>query len=135
MNRGRIVLFAFIILVAMIIIGAGLLARQGAFETPTPVPSATVAVLVPPTQPPIVAEPIFAEGADLNDGLPTYICAADAFGSYFTLQQMIMAGIDVENGFHLGLIPFGLDGMGDYDISEEGRTSALSSGQWDCLLP
>ncbi len=134
MNRGRIVLFAFIILVAMIIIGAGLLARQGAFETPTPVPSATVAVLVPPTQPPIVAEPIFAEGADLNDGLPTYICAADAFGSYFTLQQMIMAGIDVENGFHLGLIPFGLDGMADYDISEEGRTSALSSGQWDCLL-
>lgn len=134
MNRGRIVLFFFIISAALVIIIAALLAQSGAFESPTPIPSATVAVIVPPTEPPVVAEPIFAEGANLNDGLPRYLCAADAFGSYFTLQQMMVAGIDVQNGFHLGLVPFGLDGMPDYEVSEEGRISALRSGQWDCLL-
>ena len=83
---------------------------------------------------PIQAQPLFGPGVNVNDGLPTYICAADAFGSYFTLQQMVMAGIDVQNGFHLGIVPFSLDEMDDYDISEEARVAALRSGQWDCLL-
>lgn len=135
MNRGRIVLFGFIIVVAVIIIGASLVAQTGILEGPTPVPSATVAVLAPaPTTPPIVAEPLLAEDVNLNDGLPVYTCGADAFGSYFTLQQMVMAGIDVENGFHLAIIPFDLDGLADYDITEEARVAALSSGQWDCML-
>jgi ABC-type nitrate/sulfonate/bicarbonate transport system substrate-binding protein len=135
MNRGRFVLFAFIILAAIIIIAASLISSSGVLEGPTPVPSATVAVIAPPpTTVPVVAEPVYAEGIDPNDGLPTFVCAADAFGSYFTLQQMVMAGIDVANGFHLGLVPFALDEMADYDIAEEGRVSALKSGQWDCLL-
>lgn len=75
---------------------------------------------------------IFAEGADLNDGLPTYICGADAFGSYFTLQQMQVSGLDVENGFHLGIIPFDLNDA--YAVTEEQRTALLDSGQWNCLL-
>ncbi|MGB1251716.1 MAG: ABC transporter substrate-binding protein [Candidatus Promineifilaceae bacterium] len=75
---------------------------------------------------------IFAEGADLNDGLPTYICGADAFGSYFTLQQMQISGKDVENGFHLGIIPFDLNDQ--YAVTEEQRTALLDSGQWSCLL-
>lgn len=78
--------------------------------------------------------PIFAPNADLNDGLPTYVCAADAFGSYFTLQQMQMGGYDVQNGFHLGIVPFLLDGDPRYDISEEQRAALLASGEWDCLL-
>lgn len=77
-------------------------------------------------------DPIFAPDADLSDGLPTYICGADAFGSYFTLQQMQMSGLDVANGFHLGIIPFDLND--DYSVTEEQRTALLDSGQWNCLL-
>lgn len=75
---------------------------------------------------------IYAAGADLSDGLPTYICGADAFGSYFTLQQMQISGKDVEHGFHLGIIPFDLND--DYAVTEEQRTALLDSGQWNCLL-
>ncbi len=77
-------------------------------------------------------DPIWGPNYDENDGLPTYVCGADAFGSYFTLQQMQMSGRDFENGFHLGIIPFDLND--DYSISEEQRTALLDSGQWNCLL-
>ena len=40
-------------------------------------------------------EPIFGPDYDSEGGLPTYICGADAFASYYTLQQMQMAGLDV----------------------------------------
>jgi len=79
-------------------------------------------------------DPIFAPDYDPGDGLPIYVCGADAFGSYFTLQQMQMSGKDVAHGFHLGLVPFFLDDDPAYDVSEEQRTALLNSGQWDCLL-
>ncbi|MFW6182668.1 MAG: hypothetical protein ACOC8X_02640 [Chloroflexota bacterium] len=79
-------------------------------------------------------EPIFGPEYDADDDLPTYICGADAFGSYFTLQQMQMSGKDVEHGFHLGIVPFFLDDDPAYDVSEEQRNALLQSGQWDCLL-
>src|SRR5690606_8220661 len=66
--------------------------------------------------------------------MPTYICGADAFGSYFTLQQMQMSGTDIKHGFHLGIVPFFLDDDRAYDVSEEQRNALLQSGQWDCLL-
>ncbi len=73
-------------------------------------------------------------GANRDTTLPDYICGADAFGSYFTLQQMQMAGKDVEHGFNLGIVPFFLDDDPAYDVSESQRTALLNSGQWDCLL-
>ncbi len=79
-------------------------------------------------------EPIWGPDYDSEDGLPTYICGADAFGSYFTLQQMQMSGKDIEHGFHLGIIPFFLNDDPNYDVSEEQRTALLNSGQWNCLL-
>jgi outer membrane protein OmpA-like peptidoglycan-associated protein len=79
-------------------------------------------------------DPIFGPNYDAEDGRPTYICGADAFGSYFTLQQMQMAGKDLEHGFHLGIVPFFLEDSPAYDISEEQRTALLRAGQWDCLL-
>jgi hypothetical protein len=79
-------------------------------------------------------EPVFGPDYDPEDGLPTYICGADAFGSYFTLQQMQMSGKDIENGFHLGIVPFFLDEDPAYEVSEEQRTALLNSGQWNCLL-
>ena len=77
-------------------------------------------------------DPIWGANYDAADGLPTYICGADAFGSYFTLQQMQMSGQDIANGFHLGIVPFFLNDA--YEITEEQRTALLNSGQWDCLL-
>lgn len=77
-------------------------------------------------------DPIWGPNYDADDGMPTYICGADAFGSYFTLQQMQMNGKDIEHGFHLGIIPFFL--TDEYDITEEQRTALLDSGQWNCLL-
>ncbi len=79
-------------------------------------------------------DPIFGPNFDAEDGLPTYICGADAFGSYFTLQQMQMSGKDIAHGFHLGIVPFFLDEDPAYDVSEEQRTALLNAGQWDCLL-
>jgi ABC-type amino acid transport substrate-binding protein len=77
-------------------------------------------------------EPIWGPKYDPNDGLPAYVCGADAFGSYFTLQQMQMAGLDIENGFHLGIVPFDL--TDEYTVTEDQRTALLDAGQWDCLL-
>ncbi len=79
-------------------------------------------------------EPVFGPNYDPEDDLPEYICGADAFVSYYTLQQMQMSGQDIENGFHLGIVPFFLDDDPAYDVSEEQRTALLNSGQWDCLL-
>ena len=79
-------------------------------------------------------EPIWGPDYDATDGRPAYVCGADAFGSYFVLQQMQMSGKDIEHGFHLGIVPFFLNDDPVYDISEEQRTALLRSGQWDCLL-
>jgi hypothetical protein len=77
-------------------------------------------------------DPIWGPNYNTDDNLPTFICGADAFGSYFTLQQMQMSGKDIEHGFHLGIIPFFL--TDEYDITEGQRTALLDSGQWNCLL-
>ena len=79
-------------------------------------------------------DPIWGPNYDAADGLPTYVCGADAFGSYFTLQQMQMSGKDIEHGFHLGIVPFFLNDDPQYDVSEEVRTALLDAGEWDCLL-
>lgn len=79
-------------------------------------------------------DPVFGPNYQADDGLPTYTCGADAFGSYFTLQQMQMSGKDIAHGFHLAIVPFFLDEDPAYDVSEEQRNALLASGQWDCLL-
>jgi ABC-type amino acid transport substrate-binding protein len=79
-------------------------------------------------------DPIWGPNYNADDELPAYICGADAFGSYFTLQQMQMSGKDIEHGFHLGIVPFFLNDDPQYDVSEEQRTALLDAGQWNCLL-
>jgi ABC-type amino acid transport substrate-binding protein len=77
--------------------------------------------------------PIFA--GDLKDGLPQYVCAADAFASYYVLEQIQASGLDVKYKFHLGIVPFLLDGSGGkYDVDEEQRGKLIANGDWDCLL-
>jgi ABC-type taurine transport system substrate-binding protein len=138
MSRSRVVFF-LIIGAAILVVGVVLLAQtlqkseQEAAAT-TAFQATNTAVAVPGNNDVSVA-PIFAGNKLPTDSLPRYVCAADAFGSYYALQQMQAAGYDVKNGFHLGIIPFGLDGAGgSYDLSEEARNSLLQSGKIDCLF-
>jgi hypothetical protein len=141
MDRTRIIFIAIVGLTVVIIFGiiafnfiTGLIEENQA--TPVDQDVGTTSGDTSPT-PVVVLEspdPVFAANYDASDGLPTYICGADAFGSYFTLQQMQMSGKDVEHGFHLGIVPFFLDDDPNYDVSEEQRTALLDSGQWNCLL-
>jgi ABC-type nitrate/sulfonate/bicarbonate transport system substrate-binding protein len=145
LDRTRIIFLAIIGATAVIICGAlayNFYNNQINQANPTPVPvvdsssanqesSSSATASRPRLDSP---EPIFGPNFDAEDGLPTYICGADAFGSYFTLQQMQMSGKDVEHGFHLGIVPFFLDDNPDYDVSEEQRTALLNAGEWDCLL-
>jgi ABC-type amino acid transport substrate-binding protein len=78
--------------------------------------------------------PVWGPNYSATDGRPTWICGADAFGSYYVLQQMQMSGTDIKNGFHLGIVPFLFNDDPAYDISEEQRTALLDDGQWNCLL-
>ena len=140
-SRTRIIFFVIVGLALLVVcVGVSFTLVNRLIKEGTPTPVAVVETRPPAqVQPtPVVQlespEPVLAPGYDPNDGLPTYVCGADAFGSYFTLQQMQMSGKDVEYGFHLGIVPFLLDDNPDYDISEEQRTALLNSGQWDCLL-
>ena len=139
MNRTRIIFVVIVGLALLIVCGAVVYNYVSDLLQETPTPAVAVGTPGGQDQPtPVVQlespDPVFAPDYDPNDGLPTYVCGADAFGSYFTLQQMQMSGKDVEHGFHLGIVPFFLDDNPDYDVSEEQRTALLNSGQWDCLL-
>jgi ABC-type amino acid transport substrate-binding protein len=141
LDRTRVIFIAIIGVTFLVICGAILYTTIGNFTGGGEEDSTTADVNVPGTGdnddggPTIILdspEPIWGPNYDADDDLPTYICAADAFGSYFTLQQMQMAGKDIEHGFHLGIIPFDLTDV--YGISEEQRTALLNAGQWNCLL-
>jgi hypothetical protein len=143
-DRTRIV-FIVIIGVAMVaicgVVVVNLIRQIGdeeATETPADALTSPLDSGTPSGDTPIVdldsPEPIWGPNYDPNDGLPTYVCGADAFGSYFTLQQMQVSGKDIEHGFHLGIVPFALDEDPDYEVSEEQRTALLDAGLWNCLL-
>jgi ABC-type nitrate/sulfonate/bicarbonate transport system substrate-binding protein len=138
MDRTRII-FAAIIAVTVAIICSVFTVNFIRDRTqPEPTPAFTAVTPVKADTTPVVQldspDPVFGPNYDSADGLPTYICGADAFGSYFTLQQMQMSGKDIAHGFHLGIVPFFLDEDPAYDVSEEQRTALLESGQWECLL-
>lgn len=140
MDRTRIIFIAIVGITVLVVLGVvafnairNFVDDQDATEVATDVtqPGSARATPVVVLDSP---DPVFMPEAGADDELPTYICGADAFGSYFTLQQMQMSGMDVKHGFHLGIVPFFLDEDPDYDVSEEQRTALLESGQWDCLL-
>ncbi len=144
MDRTRIIFVAIIGIALLIVCGVGTAAfiNSRIEEANAVTPTAAVAentseTNTQNTQPTVQLDspdPIWGPNYDAADGLPTYICGADAFGSYFTLQQMQMSGQDIANGFHLGIVPFFLNDDPAYDITEEQRTALLDAGQWDCLL-
>jgi ABC-type amino acid transport substrate-binding protein/outer membrane protein OmpA-like peptidoglycan-associated protein len=138
MDRTRVVFFIIIGLALLVVcVGVSYNLISGLIARGFPQPGAQTPSLSTPVVKLDSPEPIWAPGYDPKkpkDALPTYICGADAFGSYFILQQMQMSGKDVEYGFHLGIVPFLLDNDPKYNISEEQRTALLANGQWDCLL-
>jgi ABC-type amino acid transport substrate-binding protein len=133
MDRTRVIFIAIVGLAILIVVCGFIYNSVTQMITGLGGPTPTVARTTP-----IVdlssPEPILGPQYDSEDGLPTYTCGADAFGSYFTLQQMQMSGKDIEHGFHLAIVPFLLDDDPAYDISEEQRTALLDQGEWDCLL-
>ncbi|GAB4144589.1 MAG: hypothetical protein Fur0021_01280 [Candidatus Promineifilaceae bacterium] len=139
LDRTRLVFIGIVGLALLVICGAAAynIVRNLTAPEPTPTPGAVANINTPTpatTAPLASPDPVFGPQYDAADGLPSYICGADAFGSYFTLQQMQMSGQDVAHGFHLGIVPFFLDENPAYDVSEEQRTALLNNGQWDCLL-
>jgi ABC-type amino acid transport substrate-binding protein len=143
MDRTRIIFIAIVGIALLVVCGGiiyGVVNNLADEETAEDVATAVAqTVNTPASEQPVNVnlespEPIWGPNYDASDGRPSYICGADAFGSYFTLQQMQMSGKDIENGFHLGIVPFFLDENPDYDVSEEQRTALLNAGIWDCLL-
>ncbi len=143
LDRTRLIFIAIVGLAVVIVIcGVGystfsrlLNPSTPTANQPTPVPARPGAATSTPAAAEITSpDPVFAPGYKAGDGLPTFVCGADAFGSYFILEQIQMAGTDVAHGFHLGIVPFLLDENPKYDISEEQRTALLEQGKWDCLL-
>src|SRR5262245_29676653 len=135
MSRSRVIFFLILGLAVVVVIGAGLVQtlqqNQRSAEATSAVQATLTAVALPGNNGASVV-PIFAGGQTPTDGLPTYVCAADLFGSYYALQQMQVAGYDTKFGFHLGIVPIGLDD--NYSLSEDARTSLLESGNIDCLF-
>ncbi|MGD8583726.1 MAG: hypothetical protein PVJ75_00080, partial [Chloroflexota bacterium] len=95
MDRTRIIFVVIVGLAVLIVCGAvayGILSDQlGGEEDATPTPavaqSGGSATARPTPSVDIESpDPVFGPNYDPDDGLPTYICGADAFGSYFTLQ-------------------------------------------------
>jgi ABC-type nitrate/sulfonate/bicarbonate transport system substrate-binding protein len=139
MDRTRAIFIAIVGVALLAVCGivtfTTLSERFQATPTPDVVAQATPGSGVRPTPSVdlVSPDPVFGPQHEQHADLPTYVCGADAFGSYFTLQQMQMAGIDVKHGFRLGIIPFDLDDE-QYNISEEQRTALLEAGLWNCLL-
>ncbi|HVO43812.1 MAG TPA: ABC transporter substrate-binding protein [Aggregatilineales bacterium] len=138
MSRSRITFFVIIGLAILVVVGSlifNAIQTTNQHAQATTAMESTLAVVGTPGSGLVSVVPVYANGVAPTDPLPTYTCAADAFASYYTLEQMQVAGIDTKNGFHLGLIPFQLDGSGGtYDISEDARNELLSQGKIDCLF-
>jgi outer membrane protein OmpA-like peptidoglycan-associated protein len=77
--------------------------------------------------------PFFGPSYSATDGKPVYVCAAQPDASALALLHIQMAGLDVANGFHLGIVPLGFDAS-NYSVVMADQAQALQSKQWDCLF-
>lgn len=137
MNRTRVVFFVIIAL-ALLLVGGGYLANRYLGvnvnpNSPTAVPTA-IAGKDPSGAKLVSPPPIFGASYKANDGKPTYICGTDAFASYLTLAQIQQSGLDVANGFYLGIVPLQLTGKPEYALTEDQSDALVNAGVWDCVL-
>lgn len=104
----------------------------------TPLAAAVAATAIPDfaahAAPNALAEmpnPLFAPDFDPNDKRPIYVCGTDSFASYITLLQIQVARLDVQHGFHLGIVPLQFNDR-EYAFSQQDVDTALKTGKWDC---
>ena len=104
----------------------------------TPLAAAVAATAIPDfaahAAPNALAEmpnPLFAPDYDPNDKRPIYVCGTDSFASYITLLQIQVARLDVQHGFHLGIVPLQFNDR-EYAFSQQDVDTALKTGKWDC---
>ena len=76
--------------------------------------------------------PLYGPAYDPDDGKPVINCQADRGPSHLMLTQIQAAGLDVKNGFHLGLIPVDLNEK--YALNERTSMIAIVDGTHDCIL-
>jgi len=119
----------FALLLLLVVIGLA-----GCTSPAAPPTVARVQPTQAPNLPAVGPLPAAITAGSTGDNLPTYTCGADAFASYYTLQVIQQAKLDVAHGFHLAIVPFALDNKKEYDITEDQRVAALANGKWDCLL-
>ncbi len=111
-------------------------ARSTEAPTAEPVQPAATTAPVEPAKP--VSElgarlkPVWGANYKPDDGLGTVVCGAYAFSADYVLQQIQTSGLDVKNGYHLGIVPFYLNE--NYAVTAEDRATALKDGTLDCLL-
>jgi ABC-type amino acid transport substrate-binding protein/outer membrane protein OmpA-like peptidoglycan-associated protein len=67
------------------------------------------------------------------DGKPAYVCAASSDAQALTLQQIQVSGLDIANGFHLGIVPLGFDNAA-YAIDNAGIAKRMAEGSWQCAI-
>ena len=85
-----------------------------------------------PTNAPQVPQPTPTTTPSPGSELETFRCAMFNYGSYYTLIQMEMQGIDLANGFDLEIFPVDLNES--YTVASDDVTEKLRSGEWDCML-
>jgi outer membrane protein OmpA-like peptidoglycan-associated protein len=102
--------------------------------TTVPVAPAPIAFRVAPAPGATAGKPnpLFGPAYDPNDGKPVITCASDPYVSHLTLLQIQAQGLDVKNGFHLGIIPLGLNTV--YDLEVDDYAGRVRRGEWDCVL-
>ncbi len=76
--------------------------------------------------------PLFGPNYSAFDGKPVFLCVSDPYVTHLTLLQIQAQGLDIKNGFHLGIVPLGLNAA--YDLDEDTYTGRVKSGEWDCVL-
>lgn len=77
-------------------------------------------------------EPLFGPHYRADDGKPVYVCAFTPGGVGGLLPLIQQAGLDVDRGFHLALIPIRLSARYDLDAARVGNL--LREGAIDCAL-
>ena len=115
------------------IVSVGTLSISAATAITQPVNVAALEAKPLPTAPAGQPNPFFAANVDTNDGKPIYVCAVSSFPSYWLLLHMQAAGIDVQHGFHLGIVPLGI-GEPAYELLPKQAEAFVTRGEWDCAL-
>lgn len=98
---------------------------------PTPIVPANFVAKAAPNAPNEAPNPLFSPNHNPALKRPVFVCGTDSFASYITLLQIQVAGLDVQHGFDLGIVPLQFNDR-EYALSQQDIDAALKTGAWDC---